>query len=232
MKQVDVMVTALRRPDVFELMCKSFLCGRINGLPPVRMILNIDPLGHGSSERMIEIAEQYSNELVVRKSKDANFASAINWCVAQVKGQYALHVEDDWILLDSISWSDWAAQLNESGASQISLIYKKRRSLSTCYSFRPNLFKVSDVRAALPVPLNQNPEKFVAKHIDNALASADILQQGRVLDVGRKWAKGNGLRKANGDKWFENRSIGLIGKLDWFLSFYYYQFVARRGSNS
>ena len=164
--------------------------------------------------------------MIVNRPAVANFSTAINWCFEHVQGDIALHLEDDWILLDPIDWSDWVEQLIASEAAQVSLVYKKKRVGSQRYSFRPNLFQPSFLSLLMPVPLDENPEKYIASQLGYG-ASEDHRLYPQVRDIGRKWAKGNNLRKGADKDWFDSRKAGLLGKLDWQLAYRYYCFLAR-----
>lgn len=223
---LDVLCTALRRPELFRLTCKTFLGGRINGLPNTRMVLNIDPLGAGSVDEMVAIAEEYAQTVVVRVADDPCFASAINWCISNLESQYVLHMEDDWILTKSIDYRDLHNRLDSSEELQIGFGYRRARLTPARFSFRPSLVKRSAYDTVSVVPAGENPEKWFAETLGPGVSS-DCCSAPALEDTGRKWAKGSGLQRSNGfGQWFMPRKTSIVSQLDWKLSYLKYRALA------
>ena len=224
---LDVLTTGLCRPDLYELSCRSFFSGRIKGLPPIHIILNVDPLGPGDPEAMLEVAHKFADKVTSNVASTANFSQAINWCTKQIQSDYVLHLEDDWLLLRSFSFDELLESLSQSEFLQLGLGYKKQRRPGS-FSFRPSLIKAAAYDAAGSVPLNQNPEKFFANSLDPK-CSVDWLAHPLVIDMGRKWAKGHGFRATGANSnWFVKRPQNLIARADWILSKARYQWISRR----
>ena len=224
---LDVLTTGLCRPDLYELSCRSFFSGRIKGLPPIHIILNVDPLGPGDPEVMLEVAHKFADKVTSNVASTANFSQAINWCTKQIQSDYVLHLEDDWLLLRSFSFDELLESLSQSEFLQLGLGYKKQRRPGS-FSFRPSLIKAAAYDAAGSVPLNQNPEKFFANSLDPK-CSVDWLAHPLVTDMGRKWAKGHGFRATGANSnWFVKRPQNLIARADWILSKARYQWISRR----
>ena len=207
--KIDVVTTAIRRPEILAITYESFFT-RIINLPETRIILNIDPLGNGSSSECVAIAKQYGDDVVVRTPLEPNFSSAINWCWGQLQSPYFIHIEDDWLLKREINFEVWLKHLQSERLDQSVLLMKRPRNVGNIrYSFRPHLGVSNSVKAILPIPEEMNPEKYVSSS-QPELASADFLAGGNhlVSDTGRKWAKARGLRKSSSSKqWFSPRSI-------------------------
>jgi hypothetical protein len=217
MKSLDVVTTALRRPELLDYTYTSFF-NRINNLPPLRIIINIDPLGSGDTKKCVSIAERFASEIVVRTPKTPNFSSAINWAWANLQSEIYLHLEDDWFLNRTIDFEDWSREFVSSDYDQSVLVMKRpRTSNSLNFSFRPNLTRTNSVHSIMPIPAHQNPEKFAANHqvslrsIDYSKAIARTID-----DMGRKWAKGNGLRRDCQPEgaWFQSRKVSFLDQFD------------------
>jgi len=208
LKKIDVLTTAIRRPELLEITYKSFF-SRISNLPRLRIILNIDPLGNGSTSECIAVAKQYSDDVIFRTPLEPNFSSAINWCWSQLQSSYFIHLEDDWLLQRDINFEAWLQHLRSEGLDQSVLLMKRPRDVGEVrYSFRPHLGLSNSVKAILPIPEEMNPEKYVSSS-QPELASADFLAGGNhlVSDTGRKWAKAHGFKKSSSLKqWFAPRS--------------------------
>ena len=226
MDQIDVVTTAIRRPEILELAYRSYFNGGIRGLPRVRIILNIDPIGEGDTDAIIEIASRYTSELVVRQPDESNFAAAVNWAWSHVESEYFLHLEDDWLLSRPIDFSDWIDSLQGEAYLQAVLIRKRSRKVASPYSFRANLAKKTVIEQVGQIPLDHNPEKFAKSRLAHDV-SIDFGPERQLLDMGRKWAKAQHARKADGsnnlriDKetlsngWFGARNSGFWGGLDY-----------------
>ena len=226
MQQIDVVTTAIRRPEILELAYRSYFNGGIRGLPQVRVILNIDPIGTGDVNEIIEIASRYASEVVVRQPDESNFAAAINWAWSHVKSEYFLHLEDDWLLSRPIDFCDWMGSLQGEAYLQAVLIRKRSRKVASPYSFRANLAKKAVIAKVGEIPLDHNPEKFAKSQLAQDV-SIDFGPERQLYDMGRKWAKAQCARKADGsnklriDKetlnngWFGNRNSGFWGPIDY-----------------
>ncbi len=209
-------------------MCASFFGGQLTGAPRFRLIINVDPLGPGTAREVIDIAEGYSDQVVYRCPQQASFSAAINWCFDQLKSELAFHIEDDWLLLEPVEFASLAAELT-GNVAQIRLPYRHPLSAPGPYSFRPNLFKVDSVKSALSVPPQEDPEKWFAKSLP-ADCGKDFGGRALVEDMGRKWAKGQGIRKVGGADWFTARPAGLLAAVDWKIAMYRYRRIAKRWS--
>ena len=226
MDQIDVVTTAIRRPEIMDLAYRSYFNGGIRGLPQVRIILNIDPIGAGNTNEIVAIASRYASEVVVRQPDQSNFAAAINWAWSHVESEYFLHLEDDWLLSRPIHFGDWIGSLKGEDYLQAVLIRKRSRKVASPYSFRANLAKKAVIAKIGEIPLDHNPEKFAKTQLAQDV-SIDFGPERQLHDMGRKWAKAQHARKADGsnhlriDKetldngWFGDRNSGFLGQLDY-----------------
>lgn len=224
---IDVVTTGIRRPEILVLAYESYFAGAIQGLPKLRIILNIDPIGDGSAETMRDIAGRYAHELVTREAETPNFSAAVNWAWSHVRSDLFLHLEDDWLLRHPISFAHWQSQLLCDPVVKQSVLVRKRPRVGTsCYSFRPHLAKSQVIEEVGPIPHDVNPEKYSAQILGNR-ASMDYGPAYQYHDMGRKWAKAQRLRKSEAvsglnmssqSAWFASRPVSWLGCVDYRLS--------------
>ena len=223
---IDVVTTAIRRPELLDLAYRSYFGGGICNLPNLRIILNIDPISCGSSDQMVAIAHKYATEVVIRNSDEANFATAVNWAWAQVESPFFLHLEDDWLIRRPVDFEEWLKCLEaDPNALQAVLLRKRARTEPRPFSFRPHLAKSEVIARVGSIPTDKNPEKFVAESLGPGVSIDFGLPYG-FHDLGRKWAKAQHLKKAEGaaglqinpqvKDWFTERPASIIGKIDYF----------------
>lgn len=226
---IDVVTTAIRRPELLARAYRSYFEVGIRNLPPVRIILNIDPIGHGNTEALVQIAARYTSQVCVRIAETPNFARAINWAWSQVQSDYFLHLEDDWQLRHSIDFNDWKGQLDVNPrAMQAVLLRKQSRGGSAPYSFRPNLATRQVIQVVGEIPETMNPEKYVSNKIDWVGCSVDYGPAYAFFDLGRKWAKGHSLQKdphvsglalnVSPAEWFQCRRVSWLGRFDYVVN--------------
>ena len=226
--RMDVVTTGLCRPELLDLTYRSFF-SRMQGLPDLRIIINIDPLGYGDAQTCVQVARQYSDQVIWRNPPEPSFVDAVRWCYNQVESDVVFHLEDDWFLNRAINCNDMMRQLEEGKSDQLVLLMKRPRDVSTIkYSFRPHLaISARVIEAVRTLPLDcTNPEKGFINHQLN-LTSLDFIEGGArlVSDMGRKWAKGNGLKKSDNSKtWFENRHNSFWGSVEYRLFLTYWRF--------
>ena len=237
---IDVVTTAIRRPEIFKIALRGYFGGGLQNLPKVRLILNIDPIGNGDIQEMVDMAREYVDEVVVRVSLESNFAAAVNWAWSQVETEYFLHLEDDWLFRRPIDFALWLDDLTraDSGVCQSVLLRKNARTQNFRFSFRAGLAKKLVIEKVLPIPLDSDPEKYVANTLGEGV-SKDYGLPYQLIDMGRKWAKGQSYRKAQCDdrmrltdglsgqaiSWYQRRSGNYLGKFDYSMSRIYWKFV-------
>lgn len=237
---IDVVTTAIRRPEIFKFALRGYFGGGLRNLPKVRLILNIDPIGNGDIRKMVDMAREYVDEVVVRVSPESNFAAAVNWAWSQVETEYFLHLEDDWLFRRPIDFDLWLDNLTkaDSGVCQSVLLRKNARTQNFRFSFRASLAKKLVIEKVLPIPLDSDPEKYVANILGEGV-SRDYGRPYQLIDMGRKWAKGQSYRKAQYDdrmrlteglsgqpvSWYHRRGSNHLGKLDYKMNIMYWSFV-------
>jgi len=229
-ERIDIVTTALCRPDLLDLTYRTFF-GRLLGLPRVRIIINVDPLGYGSAADCVKVASKFSSEICWRCPKTPGFMSAVQWCYNQAESEIVLHLEDDWFLKRRLNYLDWLQELTVAQAAQCVLPMKApRQNSKLTYSFRPNLCRREQVQNALKVAATSgmNPEQYLRNYVPT-LTSIDFNGAGPRLisDMGRKWAKSCGLLKTDQNNlWFDARPKTLLGMMEYSLLRQYWRLTA------
>jgi len=229
-QRLDVVTTALCRPELLELTYRSFFT-RLKNLPEIRIILNVDPLGEADQAECIRVAKRYSDSVVFRCPDSPGFMDAVKWCYKQVESPIVLHLEDDWLLRRKVDYKIWLKTLLDSRLDQVVLLMKAARfPCDVRYSLRPHLARaerVCEILDSLSVT-DGNPEKYLAEH-SSVLLSSDFISGGErlVADMGRKWAKSQGLKKLDeGGIWFVPRATSTISRLDYSINLFRYRLMA------
>lgn len=244
LQKIDVVTTALRRAEILDLAFKSYFAGGIANLPSVRLIINVDPIGDSSVDEIYKLAKQYSSDILIRAPEQGCFADAVNWAWSQVTTDYFLHLEDDWLLRRPIDFLEWSSALENSGDLQSVLIRKKRRqivghgdSAGLHFSFRANLSRRDVIQRVGCIPLGFNPEKYAIQRLGSRNVSSDFGDEYQLIDMGRKWSKSRGWRKADknnqikadslkaSSNWFGERSSNFINTFDYLRSRLYWKMI-------
>lgn len=103
---MEITMNATFRPDLIEQTLQTF-CDRLFNTSETKLILNIDPAGDmnvGGADAVLKVAQKFfGNNVTYRTPASACYADATRWCWKQVRGEYFFNLEDDFILLESIS---------------------------------------------------------------------------------------------------------------------------------
>ena len=239
---LDVTITSLNRIDILALTLGSFFSpGMIDDLPPVRIILNVDPIGGDATLADFEnLVQRYSQDYVINMPEMPDFCSAIKWCWQQIQSDLYLHLEDDWWLRKPIDFATWSGPVINGTAYQSALMRNHHRTKIARYSFKPHLAHRNVARKICDnSPSHGDAEQWAAGEVallsgkTGILPSVDYPSERVVSDLGRRWAKKNGLKKSfggngvkvplEGGAWFDDRKINCFHKLDAFAHLRYTQ---------
>lgn len=102
---IDLLIVATRRPEILERTLNSFTRNLFRNFP-VRIIINIDPVGPGSSMDVLKVAESYFKVKRVNFPVVAGFPAAFKWVWEQADADICFWLEDDWELVRPISLTD------------------------------------------------------------------------------------------------------------------------------
>jgi hypothetical protein len=109
MPDVDVTITACKRPAVLRKTLESFFSKMWNSsdlnTDKFRAVINVDPVGEsGSAAETVDVCRDYFIHIIARTPDRPSFPGAFIWCWSQVVAPYVFHLEDDWELLLSVDF--------------------------------------------------------------------------------------------------------------------------------
>jgi hypothetical protein len=104
---MDVTITASKRSRVLRRTLESFKENLLKDTE-CRAIINVDPVGLDEDpfECVKTCREFFGENVVYRIAAKPNFSQAFKWVWSQVKAEYVLHLEDDWLLVRKIDLKD------------------------------------------------------------------------------------------------------------------------------
>ena len=101
MYRIDVTITACCRDDILYSTLHSF-CHNFLGWADARCVINIDPLGYSTPDQVLDVCNEFFNDVVYRVAEQPNFARAFKWCWDHAEADYVFHLEDDWLMLRDV----------------------------------------------------------------------------------------------------------------------------------
>ena len=102
---IEIVTTAVGRAEILYRTYKSFKQYLFKD-HPVRLIINIDPVGPDSQEKVLEVARRFFPVHKARMPEEPWFPSAFKWAWEQTSAEYVFHLEDDWELLRDVDLDD------------------------------------------------------------------------------------------------------------------------------
>lgn len=104
---MDVTVTATMRPDLLNTTFTSFfryaLSTYVNEGCTLNLIINVDNVGDGTKQEMVDCLRGRFHTLCVHPSPVPSFPRAFKYVWSKITSDYVLHLEDDWKLLRKVS---------------------------------------------------------------------------------------------------------------------------------
>lgn len=170
MKKPDLQVglVAVRRSDLLDKTLASFANNLFCNFNVTEFFANIDPMFGGQKEHDSTVAciRRYFPKAVIREPETPSFGAAVKWVWSQFSPGLALHLEDDWELIERITPSDVLPKLLP-GYGAVSLCgnhpkWHKRRPYLWVGKRKRGLFSYSTEK----IPAMGTSPKF----IDGALA--------------------------------------------------------------
>ena len=203
---MDFTTTAVARPDIVDKTYASF-SKNLKGLDlkDCRLFINVDPVPSGvNRNEVIEVAEKYFGEVYPNYPEKPNFTAAYNWVWSSAQTEYIFNLEDDWLLLKSVS----VPKLLEYFKQHPKLMEVALRAYRYSYNVCPLSPCILHERyyKAVAGNLNEksNPEsqlrgkkfgiKMPAKEFKISEKGKLVVYPGKIIlkDIGRHW-----LRKSN-----------------------------------
>lgn len=108
MYAIDVTITAVMRPSIFETTINSFFKNLFNDYLEkghrLHLVINIDPIGGEDSKYFIRCLGDYLDVSSISIPKQASFPKAFKyvWSNVYADADYVFHLEDDWELLRKV----------------------------------------------------------------------------------------------------------------------------------
>ena len=194
---LEFTTTSCNRPELLEATYKSFT-SRLIGVDFSKstLYINIDPAPNNINISEVEsIANKYFGNVVVNYPEEPNFANAVIWCFAQVKGDYFFHLEDDWVLNIDVHINDILSRIN---SNVLQCVLNKKPVIAREIGepmFVPSLFRTEHLRKYLPIMDGaSNPEaqmKYIYRKNQLLLKQYKSIPFNKNIevttDIGRAW---------------------------------------------
>ena len=98
---IEIVTTAVGRTEILHETYSSFKEHLFKD-HPVRLIINIDPVGPDSQEDVLKVAKKFFPVHRVRMPEEPWFPAAFKWAWEQASAEFVFHLEDDWKLLREV----------------------------------------------------------------------------------------------------------------------------------
>jgi len=209
---MDVTTTAMIRPELLERTYESFSKG-LKGLnfKESTLFLNVDPAPKGRDPNtVVKVAKKFFGEVVVRIPNECNFCKAVQWCFKNARGKYFFHLEDDWILLESVDIQDVINTLDTQNRTArhrkyVSIALRAYRGWSENIALAPSVFYTKFANRVAPLfNTDLNPEEQlrdafhvgikIVEHDEYSLRYPHLKMKRKIVrDIGRKWQRVHGI---------------------------------------
>jgi hypothetical protein len=103
MFQLDVTITATRRPEVLYETLYSF-CHNLFRNVKCRAIVNIDPVGPGKEENVVDVVKEFFSIYEILLPTSPSFPVAFHSVWSRTASPFVFHLEDDWKLEISLEF--------------------------------------------------------------------------------------------------------------------------------
>lgn len=103
---IEILMTATRRPEIVERTLESFVKNFFGRSLVPEIIINIDPVGPGTTEDVISVVKRYCDIKALITPRTANFSRAFKRVWSLCESLYCLWLEDDWELKLQIDIND------------------------------------------------------------------------------------------------------------------------------
>jgi hypothetical protein len=105
MFKLDITITATRRPEVLYETLYSFV-HNLFGNTKCKALVNIDPVGPGSSEDVVSVVKEFFAEYHIIMPQIPNFSKAFYSVWSATIQPFVFHLEDDWKLLEKVDFQE------------------------------------------------------------------------------------------------------------------------------
>ena len=102
---IEILMTATKRPEIIERTLRSFKAKLFRNIP-ARLIVNIDPVGPGTTKDVLDVMGEYFRVKSVNLPEVPHFGRAFKWVWSQAEADLCFWLEDDWELIRPLSLLD------------------------------------------------------------------------------------------------------------------------------
>lgn len=224
--KLDITIIATIRADILRMTLASFANKFLHQFD-CRAIINVDPAGETDRNNqmdMVDICREYFADVVYRTPKQPSFSDAVKWVWQQVETEFFFHLEDDWILKESVTAEQMFRYFNDENVVSVTLnkyavhkalhddeeyfiaeYYDPQHIYLKSISLNPSVFRSQYTKDIVHhLDTAQDPEIQFIDNNTTALYPSPLFlwrvsQKPIIIDTGTKWRKANSIRKAMGD---------------------------------
>jgi hypothetical protein len=186
---IDIVTTSTIRPEIIDKTYASFTKYLLKNMDDYRLLINVDPIGDKKScqDDVLRIAKKYFKNVIYNFPDKPSFTKSVIWLWSHTTSDYVFHLEDDWVILQSVDINDMINLMNKysklcamrlskgtMGAggkilksfpcSYVDSIDKKKFQLFPRISLNPSLFRGEFVRGSAKIMTPDiNPESQLVK---------------------------------------------------------------------
>jgi len=195
--ELEFTTTAMARPSILQRTYKSFSI-HLRGVNFAKstLYINVDPLPPDvDRHECVEVAKRFFGTVVPNMPSSAHFTKAVQWLWKSVKGQYFIHLEDDWSLLRDVDIQTMLKLLEQDGVIQaiFRAYYRARHGKERSYQGKiclsPSLLEGNFARRMSGIfDLTMNPEiQLRGANIEGCRGIPYPKKEIILKDIGRKW---------------------------------------------
>jgi hypothetical protein len=173
---MDITMTAVRRPKVIEKTLKSFTENLFVVPEDHTLIVNVDPIGEGTHREVVEVCTKYFPNTCIYGPDEPSFPKAVIKLWKMVSTDFFFHLEDDWVLERPIFESDLVNPLKRNKDLACMRLYKENipnsnnpTMFGARYKYHNNYFTPIPGSNNWKNQFGLNPVLIRKKFIDEAL---------------------------------------------------------------
>lgn len=214
---ISVTTTAMLRPKLLDQTYASFQKNLIGlDFKQTSLFLNIDPLPVGGDPNaVVKVAQKYFGNVVYHIATEPNFAKAVKWCWNAADTDYVFHIEDDWLLTETVPIKHLLAKLERPNIFQVVLrAFPEQYGLAlVCHLSKRYFYKTfarklrDDVNPEVQMRLEEprglhtgqqwRPLEWLPDEIPIRQNNADWTGKVVLRDLGREWIRGTNCVRPN-----------------------------------
>ena len=210
-KNMCFTTTAMPRPELLERTYASF-SANLSWLDFKQMKLflhldrypwRLDDSEDAKAEQVVEIAQKYFGEVVVKRGEYPNFSNAVKWIFTNADKDYIFNLEDDWELLVPLS-DKFVQYFEDDKVIQVGL--RASQNSQQRFVLSPSIMRSKFAKSAsASLIAKKNPELTIRTwnphKVDDSFIYWPIEKHQVILkDLGRSWMKTTAFGRGT-DEW-------------------------------